>query len=82
MGAIYFGDRNEDSVTNGQDTHRFKQLIKDRAGYRYLEELGTDPNVYYLPPINRMFPYERGFNTVSEEKKAAIEASLERQAQK
>lgn len=82
MGAIYFGDKNEDSVTNGEDTHRFKDLIKERAGYRYLEELGTDPNVYYLPPINRMFPYERGFNTVSEEKKKAIEASLERQAPK
>ena len=80
MGAIFFGDRNEDSVTNGEDTYRFKQLIKDRAGYRYLEELGTEPNVYYLPPINRMFPYERGFNTVSEEKKQAIEKSLSTQA--
>jgi Fe-S-cluster-containing dehydrogenase component len=76
MGAIYFGDKNEDSVTNGEDTVRFRQLIKERAGYRYLEELGTDPNVYYLPPINRMFPYERGFSTVSDEKKEVILNSI------
>jgi len=77
MGAIYFGDRNEDSVTNGQETVRFKDLIKERAGYRYLEELGTEPNVYYLPPINRMFPYERGFSTVSDEQKEIMLKSIE-----
>lgn len=76
MGAIYFGDKNEDSVTNGEETVRFKQLINERAGYRYLEELGTDPNVYYLPPINRMFPYERGFSTVSDEKKEIMLKSI------
>jgi molybdopterin-containing oxidoreductase family iron-sulfur binding subunit len=34
--------------------------MEDRAGYRYREELGTLPNVYYLPPIQRLFPVERG----------------------
>jgi Fe-S-cluster-containing dehydrogenase component len=76
MGAIYFGDKNEDAVTNGEETLRFKELIKERAGYRYLEELGTQPNVYYLPPIDRMFPYERGFGSLSEEKKKAILNSI------
>jgi molybdopterin-containing oxidoreductase family iron-sulfur binding subunit len=76
MGAIYFGDINEDSVTNGEDTVRFKEMIKERAGYRYLEELGTEPNVYYLPPINRMFPYERGFSNLSEERKEVILNSI------
>ena len=76
MGAIYFGDKNEDAVTNGEETLRFKELIKERAGYRYLEELGTEPNVYYLPPINRMFPYERGFSNLSEEEKEAILSSI------
>jgi Fe-S-cluster-containing dehydrogenase component len=57
MGAIYFGDQNEDAVTNSvHETVRLSQLLADRAGYRYLEELGTDPRVYYLPPKNRMFP--------------------------
>ncbi len=69
MGAIYFGDMNEDAVTNGSETLRFKQLLNDRAGYRYLEELGTKPNVYYLPPVNRSYPYERGLNDISEDNK-------------
>ncbi len=59
-GVFYFGDANEDTVTNGEETVRFSQLIKDRSGYRYMEDLGTEPNVYYLPPKNRQFPVERG----------------------
>lgn len=62
MGVIYFGDKNEDIVTNGDETVRFSELINDRGGYRYLEHLGTKPNVYYLPAVNRQFPLERGFN--------------------
>ena len=57
-GVFYFGDKIEDTVTNGSETVRFSQLIKDKAGYRYLEELGTGPNVYYLPPVDRLFPFE------------------------
>ncbi len=26
------------------------------AGYRHLEELGTQPRVYYLPPKNKKYP--------------------------
>jgi molybdopterin-containing oxidoreductase family iron-sulfur binding subunit len=56
MGAIYYGDENEDAVTNSQnETLRFSKLMLDRSGYRYLEELGTKPRVYYLPPKNRQF---------------------------
>lgn len=66
MGVIYFGDKNEDIVTNGDETVRFSQLIKDRAGYRHLEHLGTKPNVYYLPAVNRQFPLERGFKIEEE----------------
>ncbi len=60
MGVIYFGDMEEDTVTNGQETVRFKKLLEDRAGYRYREELGTQPSVFYLPANQRMFPVERG----------------------
>jgi len=53
MGAIMFGDENEDAVTDYKGrTHRLSKLLKDRAGYRYLEELGTKPRVYYLPAKN------------------------------
>ena len=57
-GALYFGDQNADSVTNGSETVRLSTLLRDKAGYRYLEELGTQPNVYYLPPANRLFPFK------------------------
>ncbi len=57
-GVFYFGDVNEDTVTNGSETVRFSELIRDRAGYRLMEELGTKPSVYYLPPSNRLFPFE------------------------
>ena len=66
-GVFYFGDENEDTVTNGEETVRFKQLIKDRAGYRYMEDLGTKPRVYYLPPSDRIFPVERGLEKVEDD---------------
>lgn len=65
-GVIYFGDANEDIVTNGVETFQFSKLINERAGYRYLENLGTKPNVYYLPPVNKEYPTERGFETDEE----------------
>ena len=57
-GVFYFGNELEDTVTNGDETVRLSKLLSDKAGYRYLEELGTKPRVYYLPPVNRMFPFE------------------------
>jgi molybdopterin-containing oxidoreductase family iron-sulfur binding subunit len=67
MGVIYFGDIDEDTVTNGTETYKFSELIRDRAGYRYLEVLGTRPTVYYLPPVDRQFPVEGGFNDLDKE---------------
>ena len=57
-GVFFFGDAHEDSVTNGAETFRFSELIRDKAGYRLMEDLGTKPSVYYLPPVNRNFPFE------------------------
>jgi Fe-S-cluster-containing dehydrogenase component len=57
-GVLYFGDANNDSVTNGDETVRLSTLLREKAGYRYLEELGTQPNVYYLPPVDRLFPFK------------------------
>ncbi len=56
-GVYYFGDENEDAVTNGttKETVSFKELLKNNAGYRLMPELGTEPRVYYLPPKNRLF---------------------------
>ena len=67
MGVIYFGDIDEDAVTNGSETLAFSELIRDRSGYRYLEGLGTRPSVYYLPPVNRQFPVDRGYESLDED---------------
>ena len=59
-GVFFFGDMIEDSVTNGAETFRFSDLVRDKAGYRLMEDLGTKPSVYYLPPVNRNFKFEEG----------------------
>jgi molybdopterin-containing oxidoreductase family iron-sulfur binding subunit len=58
--VYYFGDENEDAVTNGttKDTVRLSKLLRDNGGYQLMAELGTKPRVYYLPPKNRLFPFE------------------------
>ncbi|HNY02664.1 MAG TPA: 4Fe-4S dicluster domain-containing protein [Bacteroidales bacterium] len=59
-GVYYFGDENEDAVTNGttKETVRLSKLLSDNGGYQLMPELGTKPRVYYLPPKNRLFPFE------------------------
>lgn len=59
-GVFYFGDKYEDTVTNGDETVRLSKLLKDKAGYRLLESLGTEPSVYYLPPVDRLVDFEDG----------------------
>ncbi len=57
MDVIYFGDQNEDAVTNSSGvTVKLSALLEQNAAYRLLEELGTEPRVYYLPPKNRKYP--------------------------
>ena len=57
MDAIYFGDENEDAVTNKSgETVALSQMLEDKSAYRFMEELGTKPRVYYLPPVNRQYP--------------------------
>lgn len=68
-GVIFFGDKNEDIVTNGTETVRFSKLIHERSGYHYMAELGTEPNVYYLPPVNRLFDYKEGLKNLTDEQK-------------
>lgn len=57
MGAIYFGDELEDAVTNSKgETIQLTKIAKRGAAFRLLEELGTEPRVYYLPPASRKYP--------------------------
>ncbi len=64
-GVFYFGDENENAVTNGttKETVNFRELIEKNGGYRLMAELGTKPRVYYLPPKNRLFKFEKGQET-------------------
>jgi Fe-S-cluster-containing dehydrogenase component len=59
-GVYYFGDENEDAVTNGttKETVSLKELLKKNGGYRLMPELGTKPRVYYLSPKNRLFDFQ------------------------
>ncbi|MFZ1676033.1 MAG: 4Fe-4S dicluster domain-containing protein [Saprospiraceae bacterium] len=77
-GVFYFGDQNEDTVTNGDETVRFSDIIKDRGGYRFAEELGTEPRVWYLPPKDRLFPVERGLDDLPDNIKDRFKDVLER----
>ena len=70
-GVFMFGDMIEDTVTNGAETFRFSELVKDKAGYRLMEDLGTKPSVYYLPPVNRNFKFEEG---IKKEEPATIKS--------
>ena len=65
-GVFYFGDKYEDTVTNGEETLRLGKLLEDKAGYRLLEELGTAPSVYYLPPVDRLVDFEKGLEDYTE----------------
>lgn len=61
MNAIYFGDQVEDVVTNrAGETVSFKALIREKGGFRFMEDLGTEPRVWYLPARDRIYPQPRG----------------------
>jgi len=68
-GTFFYGDLNEDSVTNGAETFRFSDLMRDKGGYRLMEDLGTKPSVYYLPPVSRNFPFESGIENDKKQNK-------------
>lgn len=46
--AIYFGDRNDPSSTVARILSAHKSVV-----FRHREELKTEPNVYYIPVIDR-----------------------------
>ena len=82
MGALYFGDLVEDAVTNGVDTIMFSKTMEEKHGYRYLESLGTHPSVYYLPPTNRLFPYQNGMDGLEDSIKERYKNVGPREAKK
>lgn len=67
-GVYYFGDKYEDTVTNGEETLRLSKLLKEKDGYRLMEGLGTKPSVYYLPPVDRLDDFKEGLERYTEYK--------------
>jgi len=65
-GVFYFGDKYEDTVTNGEETLRLGKLLRDKNGYRLMESLGTKPSVFYLPPVDRLVDYEEGLENYTD----------------
>ncbi len=65
-GVFFFGDQYEDTVTNGDETFRLSALLKEKAGYRLMENLGTEPSLYYLPPVDRIVEFEEGMELYNE----------------
>ena len=65
--VFLFGDMYEDAVTNGsKQTYQLSKLLEDRSGYRLMEGLGTEPSVYYLPPVERSDDFEDGLENYTE----------------
>jgi molybdopterin-containing oxidoreductase family iron-sulfur binding subunit len=48
-GAIYLGDLEEDIGTNGYEVIDMETFMQENNAYRYKEELGTEPRVWYIP---------------------------------
>jgi molybdopterin-containing oxidoreductase family iron-sulfur binding subunit len=47
--ALYMADLNSDVATNTREVVQASSFIGENNGYRYKEDLGTQPRVYYLP---------------------------------
>ncbi len=65
--VFYFGDKYEDTVTNGSgQSVRLSKLLEERSGYRLMDGLGTQPSVFYLPPVERSDVFEDGLKNYNE----------------
>lgn len=47
-GALYYGDLNQDAVSNGHEVVALKKSLDENGGYRYKEGENTNPSVFYL----------------------------------
>jgi molybdopterin-containing oxidoreductase family iron-sulfur binding subunit len=48
MDAIYVGDFVRDVATNGRETIVLSDFLRENDAFRYKDELGTEPRVYYI----------------------------------
>jgi len=57
MRALYIGDLVEDVATNGEETVRLSQFLRENDAFRYKEELNTGPHVYYIAGHGQLLDY-------------------------
>ncbi len=55
MNALYFGDLEEDVATNGVEVVQLSRFLAENNAFRYKEELGTSPRVWYIPGHGEAF---------------------------
>lgn len=48
MEALYIGDWETDLATNGAETVQLSKFLKDNDAFRFKDDLGTGPQVYYI----------------------------------
>ena len=53
--ALYIGDFNEDLVSNGREVQMLNRFLSENSAYRYKEDLGTQPRVWYIPGHGQEF---------------------------
>lgn len=54
MAALWFGDSNQDVVSNGKESQPLSVMLEGRGAYHLNDEYGTEPNAYYLPPTTKV----------------------------
>ena len=55
MKALYMGDLNEDIGTNGAEVVQLSRFLDENDAFRWKENLGTQPRVWYLPGHGQSF---------------------------
>jgi len=55
MKALYMGDFNSNMASNGVEIVQLSKFLDENSAYRYKEELGTQPRVWYLPGHGQSF---------------------------
>lgn len=55
MKALYIGDLNQNVATNGGEVVELSRFLSENDAFRYKENLGTQPRVWYLPGHGQEF---------------------------
>jgi molybdopterin-containing oxidoreductase family iron-sulfur binding subunit len=55
MKAIYMGEMKSDMATNGTDIVKLSRFLAENNAFRWKEELGTQPRVWFLPGHGEVF---------------------------